>query len=417
MSPRLRVDRRLIRAAGGSVRHLLVDIAAPEAPPRAGRAPVNVALVLDRSGSMAHEKLALARQAVEHALRLLTPQDRFTLVAFDDVVEVVVASIPASAEARRLALDALAGIGARGSTNLAGGWEMGCQQVLAHLSGEAIGRCLLLTDGQANVGESDAEALARLTGAMRERGVATSTFGIGADFDERTLQRMAEGGRGHFYYVETPQAIADRLTSELGESLDIVARDAAVVLRTPAGAEATPLGAFRVDAAGQVTRIEIGDLTSGQELQLVVRVTFPAGAEADTHVIGVSLAARDHALGEASADVTCTYAGHPENDAQARDRAVDLATARVYAALARQHALDLNRQRDFAGARRLLERVARKIASYAGTDPQLNRIVAELRRDAGAFGADMDLVQAKQRRFAAYSVQYSRTSDGKAQKR
>jgi Ca-activated chloride channel family protein len=141
MSLTVRADRPLIRAPGGSVRYALVELTAPDAPSRAKRAAVNVAIVLDRSGSMGGQKIALARKAVEHALRLLKPTDRFSLVVFDDVVDVVVGSTLGSAEAKRHALRALAEIDARGSTNLAGGWEAGCAQVAAHLAGDAIGGC------------------------------------------------------------------------------------------------------------------------------------------------------------------------------------------------------------------------------------------------------------------------------------
>ncbi len=417
MSLTIRADRSLIRTSGGSVRYVLAELTAPDAPARAMRAPVNVALVLDRSGSMGGQKIALARMAVEHALQLLKPSDRFSLVVFDDVVDVVVASTLGSAEAKRHALRKLAEIDARGSTNLAGGWEAGCDQVAAHLTGEAIGRCLLVTDGQANVGESDPEQLARLAGAMRQRGIATSTFGIGADFDERTLQRLAEGGQGHFYFVETPRAIPDLLTSELGDSLEIVAREAALVLHVPEGADAAPLGPFRVSSAGRVVRIELGDLASGQELQLVVKLTFPAGAAGDAQVTGFALAAKDDALGALAQDVAWTLADHAGNDAQRRDRVVDRAVARLYAALARQAALVLNGEGRFDEARRLIERVARKIASYAGADPELRRIVSQLRDEIGAFAMHMGVLEAKQRHFEAYSVQHSRMADGRARRR
>jgi Ca-activated chloride channel family protein len=417
MSLTVRADRSLIRAPGGSVRYALVELTAPDAPSRATRAPVNVALVLDRSGSMGGQKIALARMAVEHALRLLRPSDRFSLVAFDDVVDVVVGSTLGSAEAKRHALRTLADIDARGSTNLAGGCEVGCEQVAAHLTGDAIGRCLLVTDGQANVGESDPEELARLAGAMRQRGIATSTFGVGADFDERTLQRLAEGGQGHFYFVQTPRAIPDLLTSELGDSLEIVAREAALVVHVADGVDAAPLGPFHVSSAGRVVRIELGDLASGQELQLVVKLTFPAGAAGDAQVVGFALAAKDDVLGALSQDVGWTFAGHAENDAQRRNRVVDRAVARLYAALARQAALALNHAGRFDEARQLIERVALKLASYAGADPELQRIVSELRDEVEAFAIHMDALQAKQRHFASYSVQHSRTADGKARKR
>ena len=417
MSLTVRADRTLIRASGGSVRHALVELTAPDAASHTARAPVDVALVLDRSGSMGGQKIVLARRAVEHALRLLRATDRFSLVVFDDVVDVVVGATPGSAEAKRHALRKLAGIDARGSTNLAGGWEAGCEQVAAHLTGQAIGRGLLVTDGQANVGVSDPEELARLAGAIRQRGIATSTFGVGEDFDERTLQRLAEGGQGHFYFVETPQAIPDLLTSELGDSLEVVAREAALVLRVPEGVDAAPVGPFPVSSAGRVVRIELGDLVSGQELQLVVKLTFPAGAAGDAQVVDFALAASDDALGAPSQRVAWTFAGHAENDAQRRDRVVDRAVARLHAAIARQAALALNREGRFDDAREIVQRVARKIASYAGADPELQRIVAELRDEVEAFARHMDALSAKQRHFASYSVQHSRMADGKTRKR
>lgn len=417
MTLTVRTDRRLVRAAGGSVRYALVELVAPEALAGTRRAPVNLALVLDRSGSMDGQKIVLARQAIEHALRLLKAEDRFSLVVFDDAIDVVVGSTRASAEAKRLALRTLAAVGARGSTNLAGGWEAGCAQVAAHLEGDAIGRCFVVTDGHANVGEADPERLAQLAADMRRRGVATVTFGIGADFDERTLQRMAEGGRGHFYFVETPQMIPDQLTSELGDSLAIVAREAALVLHLPDGVDSEPVGPHAMAAAGRIVRIELGDLTSGQEMQLVVRLAFPAAAVGGAPIVRFTMAARDDVLGAASCHLTFAVAGHAENDAQRRDRVVDRAVASLYAALARQSALALNREGRFEEARALLGQVARKVASYAGSDLELARIVRELRDDLEAYAAHMDALAAKQRHFASYAAQHSRAADGKTRRR
>jgi Ca-activated chloride channel family protein len=417
MSLTLRPDRSLIRNCGGSVRFVLVDLVAPEAPPRADRPPVNLALVLDRSGSMGGSKIDVARLAVAHALQMLRLRDRFALVAFDDIVDVVTGSTLASVEARRHTLAELAQIDARGSTNLAGGWEAACEQVAAHLADDAVGRCLLVTDGQANCGESDPVQLGGLARAMRQRGIATSTFGIGADFDERTLQLMAEGGQGHFYFVETPQAIPDLLTSELGDTLEIVAREAALVLRLPEGVTAEPVGPFQASSAGRVVRIELGDLASAQERRLVVRLTFPAGTAGDRMSVGFALTDRAGALAGEAQEVAWHFDGHAENSAQPRDRVVDRAVAGLYAATARQAALELNRAGRFEEARRIVERVARKVASYAGTDPELRRIVAALRTEVESFGDRLDPMEAKRRHFASYTVQHQRMADGKAVRR
>ena len=91
-------------------------------------------------------------------------------------------------------------------------------------SSSGVNRTLLLTDGLANIGITDPAELERHASELRQRGVATSTFGVGADFDERLLQAMADAGGGHFYFIESAAQIRDHMTSEVGESLDVVAR-------------------------------------------------------------------------------------------------------------------------------------------------------------------------------------------------
>src|SRR3954447_12007396 len=131
----LRTDRHLIRAHARSERHLLVSIVAPTSEPRAGRASVSVALVLDRSGSMDGErKFELARDAVEQALRMLRPEDRFTLVVYDEEVDVLVPLAAATAESKSLARARLRDVGPRGSTDLRAGWMAGSSQIAARLA-------------------------------------------------------------------------------------------------------------------------------------------------------------------------------------------------------------------------------------------------------------------------------------------
>jgi Ca-activated chloride channel homolog len=191
----LRTDRKLIRAESSSRRYVLFTVDAPEAPPRADRSPVNVALVLDRSGSMEGEnKFALARNAVECALALLSADDRFTLVVYDNEIDVLAAGTLATPDAKRRALELLRAIGPRGSTDLCGGWMRGCEGVAQYLEAETVSRALLLTDGLANVGVQDHPTLVRHAGELRERGIPTSTLGVGADFDERLLRDMAHEG-------------------------------------------------------------------------------------------------------------------------------------------------------------------------------------------------------------------------------
>jgi Ca-activated chloride channel family protein len=157
----VRSDRRFIRSAHRSERFVLVELEAPPAPHQAQREPVNLAFVLDRSGSMSGEKLALAKQAIETAVDRLLPTDRFAIVCYDDRIDLVVETTSASREAKTTAIDRLRAIDARGSTDLAGGWLRGAEQVALSMATAGVNRTLVLTDGLANVGIVDPTELAR----------------------------------------------------------------------------------------------------------------------------------------------------------------------------------------------------------------------------------------------------------------
>ena len=265
-------DRSLVRASGDSTRYALASIVAGRVARAHSRAPVNVAFVLDRSGSMNGSKIRLARRAVDHALRLLRGDDRFALVVYDSQIDVVVESTPATHEACERARALLASIEARDSTDLCGGWLAGCEQVARYIEGAGLGRCLLLTDGLANHGISDHEEIVAHARELRRRGVVTSTFGVGADFDERLLQQMADAGAGHFYFIERAEQIPDLLASELGETLEVVASGVTLVIATPKGLHAEVLNQFPSTREPGLLTVQIGDLVSGQELSLVTRL-------------------------------------------------------------------------------------------------------------------------------------------------
>jgi len=418
----LRTDRQLIRAGARSTRYLMISITAPVAPPRTERPPVNVGLVLDRSGSMDGErKFTLARDAVEQSLRLLRDTDRFTLVVYDGEVDVLMPPTPATPDAKRTALQRLAGVQPRGCTDLHGGWNAGALGLLDQARAEKGGvtRLLLLTDGLANEGLTDPYALTQRARELRTLGVATTTFGVGADFDERLLRDMAHEGGGQFYFVETPAQIPDLLTSELGEALEVVRREAALHIELPGGAEAEPLNRFRtVRAAGDNEfRVELGDLTSGQEVCAVVRIRFPRGEHGTVTGVRVSVAGADPLAREAEQTLLWQYANHAENDTQSRDRVVDREVARLFAARARAEATEFNRHGDYDRARRVLEATARRIHGYTFGDRELQQLRLDLLDEVRDFASGpMSAMAMKSALFVAESVGKGRGRDGRARR-
>lgn len=418
----LRTDRQLIRAGAHSTRYLMISLSAPVAPPRNERPPVNVGLVLDRSGSMDGErKFTLARDAVEQSLRLLREGDIFTLVVYDGQVDVLMPPTPATENAKRTALQRLADVRPRGCTDLHAGWNAGAAGLVERLRAEKGGvtRLLLLTDGLANEGVTDPCALTQRARELRTLGVATTTFGVGADFDERLLRDMAHEGGGQFYFFETPAQIPDLLTSELGEALEVVRRDAALQLELPEGADAECLNRFRVVRApgDNELRVELGDLTSGQELCAVVRVRFPRGENGTVTGVRVSVASADPFAREAEQTLLWQYASHAENDAQPRDRVVDREVARLFAARARAEATEFNRRGDYDHARQVLEATARRIQAYTFGDRELKQLRLDLLREMRHFAdGPMSAMAMKSALFVAESVGKGRGMDGRARR-
>lgn len=425
--PRLvvRPDRRLIRAHGRSERFLLVDVVAPTVAPDPARRrpPVNLAFVLDRSGSMGgHNKLSLAKQAVLEAIHRLDPQDRFSVVTYDDQVDVVVAGTQATPAARQLAAERLRSIRERNSTDLHAGWLTGCEQVAQGIAAEGVNRVLLLTDGLANRGVTDTDGLATLAYDLRRRGVTTSTFGVGTDFDESLLQAMADGGGGHFYFIGDVAQMRDHITSEVGETLEVVAREVVLDLTLPESVRLEPLSPFRVEQSPGRARVYLGDMLSGQVLSIVLRITFDFGEVGREVGIVVRVADRDGAFeaarpAPAPVTVAWSYADLAANDVQPRDREVDRAVARLFAERARQEAVSLNRQGRYQESADRLAGVRRRVEAYAGSDPELLEVVHGLAEEAPAYSAAMPEMDLKRRHFAASNAARMRTQDGKSMRR
>ncbi|MDQ3938583.1 MAG: VWA domain-containing protein [Chloroflexota bacterium] len=416
MSFRVRTDRRYIRHAYRSNRFVLVEITAPPTRQERPRPPVNLAFVVDRSGSMTGEKLRLAKLAVEQSIGRLRSDDRFSIVTYDNEVDVVFPSARATADARHTAMACLSEIAARGSTDLSAGWLRGCQQVGENLVLEGVNRCLLLTDGLANEGITDHEELVRHAGELRARGVSTTTFGVGQDFDEVLLQAMSTAGGGNFYFIAGAAAIADYVTSEVGETLEVVACDVTMEVTAPESVSVESLSPFPFERRGGRTSVTLGSLVAEQAVQVVLRLNFPLGEIGRETVAQVGLSDRDRVLEAVKARVAWEYADGPTNDMQERDREVDRAVARIFAARARQEATGLNRAGHFPAAAAALSGVAKRIRGYAGHDAELRAVVAELEHDAATVAAPMPAMALKQMHFESYASARMRTVEGKAMK-
>ena len=415
----VRSERALVRAKSGGHRHLVVSIDAPKLANAAARRAMNLAFILDRSGSMSSGKLDHAKGAALEGIGRLRPDDRFAVVVYDREITVTTPSTLATEAARRQAGVALSDVQPRGSTDLCSGWLTGCRQIAERLGDQQVARALLFTDGQANHGETDPNALAVHASALRERGIVTSTFGIGLDFDEHLLRRIADAGGGNARFIESNSDFARLLREELSDTLDVVHRGLVLHIHTPAG----PLGeAIGVEVVGPwlVSKREggfdvaLGDLVSEEHLDFVVRIMLPPGAVGATAKLGFSLSDRDGAVDSPSTSAQWAWDTTDANEKQPRDVAVDRLVAARHADRARELAVIANRHRNYGMATRLLIRVADRIAGYAGQDAVLRELEAALRRDAEKYGTVMDGRAQKEAYYTSTASLRGRTATGSA---
>src|SRR5688500_1272000 len=243
-----------------------------ERPPRRGlRPPVNIALVIDRSGSMSGDKIVKAREAALEAVRRLAPDDIVALVVYDTSVQTLV---PAQrvGDGRRLE-QAISGIEVGGNTALHGGVTRGASEVRRHMEDRRfVNRVILLSDGLANVGPSSPEELGRLGASLVKEGISVTTIGLGLGFNEDLMTRLAQCSDGNTYFVEHSRDLPRIFSAELGDVLSVVARRIVIEIEFPAGVR--PLNFVGRDGTirGQRAELTLNQLYGGQEKFALVEV-------------------------------------------------------------------------------------------------------------------------------------------------
>jgi Ca-activated chloride channel family protein len=210
----------------------------------AQRPPINVSLVLDRSASMSGRPLEEAKQAALRFVEFLGPEDRLSVVAFDDEVTTVFGpDIPGDQAA-----ESIRRIQVGGSTNLSGGWLKGREHVQAGLV-DGTNRIVLLTDGQANHGITELGKLAGLAGGAAGDRVTTTSIGFGPHFNEDLLRSMSDAGRGNYWYVENVDQMRGIFDEEIEGLVSLAAQNVEVdvVLSHPGVAGVSLLSSINVE--------------------------------------------------------------------------------------------------------------------------------------------------------------------------
>lgn len=248
--------------------------------------PMNVAVVLDRSGSMADErKIDYAKQAISALVDRLSTNDYLSIVIYDDRIETLLPTQHVTDKSRIKQL--VSEIYPRGSTNLGGGMEEGFRQTARNFKREYINRVILLSDGLANQGITDPRELNRIANQYRSQSISLSTIGVGLEYNENLMLGLAEHGGGNYYFVESPGRLASILEKELNGMSYTVAQNAHIELILGHGVVINDvIGCERKEENGRWV-IPVGDLYANDHREFTVELTMPEGAGTKRIVSGV----------------------------------------------------------------------------------------------------------------------------------
>ncbi|MFY9158173.1 MAG: von Willebrand factor type A domain protein [Chloroflexi bacterium ADurb.Bin120] len=361
--------------------------------------PLNLALVIDRSGSMHGEKLHFAKQAAAHVIDLLDQQDRAAIVIYDNEVEVLMQSQFLTEKVKHEAKAKIMGIQSRGSTFLYGGWLEGCRQIAETISKQSFNRTLLLTDGLANVGLRDVSAISMHAQELFSRNISTSCFGVGADYDEHMLEAIANHGGGNFHFLETVNAIPHVFEREFDEIISIVLKEVRVALTLPAHVEAKVSAGWRAEGNSGQFSIYLGSLVAEQKQRLYLRLSNLIGADEAPMHIPVKATGLDADQKEHTADAELVFKVVPESEEAAVKPDAELMERFAVVDLADQANEALKRERagDRIGSAALMQEALSKHQDFVSdhTAEKYHLMTEELR-----FG--YDALERKRRHYQEY---------------
>jgi len=381
MQPTIRLEHHLIALATEQTLNVMLELDAPEAPTTTERASLRLALVIDRSGSMAGEKLETTKQCAAFLALRLRPTDQLAVITYDSNVNLVVPLAPVNNDA---VVSAINGIYPGGQTNLSGGWLKGVEVLSAATDG--VRRLLLLTDGQANVGITEPSRLVGLAAQTATTGVGTTTIGFGDDFDENLLTAMADGGSGNAHFAPSPDAAPAIFAAEFEGLSAVIAQNVSVEIRPCA--DVAVIGVLNQYPATPVPggfQLALGDAYGGEHRSVVFQLHIPALADLGAAKVA-DLVLRYVAVGDSVAahEVTIPLLVNVANPVDAAAAGTDTAVTEevviLAAAQARDNARRLAEQGDFDTSQATLRGAAKRLRDLAPRSTKSDELLAEAQR-------------------------------------
>lgn len=379
-------DRKLFWEGGDSVRYLLARLKSHRKDDRrpADRAPLNIALVIDASGSMSGGKLEAAKEAALGLAERLTERDRLTVVSFASDVLVHLDGVAVTTDNAARIRSEISRLQTRGMTLLSGGWFAGveCAARIAEEDPRMTPRVIIVSDGHANEGIVDPEELREHAGELRMRGVLTSCLGIGDGYDEQLLRGIAESGGGRLHDAELTSEISSVLLGELDDIFGTVVEDAQIELTVPTSVRVEVLGRTGSESRDGRFLVPLGPVQNDIERVAVFKITCPRARQNDELAFELTASGRavdDRSKLETDAvRVRLTAEDGAANKTQPRDIEIAAIVARTWSAHIVTAAARMNRDGAYEEAEKYIERELRHFCRYVEGLEQGREMIREL---------------------------------------
>lgn len=358
------------------------------------RAPVNVALVIDRSGSMSGKKLRQAKQSALMAVDMLDQNDIISVITYGDQAKVI---IPATKLTdKNYVKKRIRQISANGSTALYAGVRKGADEINKFLDKNHVNRVILLSDGRANVGPQSANELGRLGATLSRQGMSVSTIGLGLGYNEELMFNLADNSDGNHSFAENGNDLARIFQEEFDDVLTVTAQNVDIYVRLERGVRFVgSLGRSSKMTKGGVFA-QLNQVYNQQEKYILLELDLPISeVETNRSIAQVQVSYNDilqQRRVSFNRDVYVNYTDSATEVANQSNKNVKAVAIEQKGALIAKEAVELRDKGKPSEAKAKLEQAA-KLYNDAGDElslPSLNSIGGNYAKEAESVENDRD---------------------------
>lgn len=355
------------------------------------RPPLNLAVVLDRSGSMGGQKLRHAKQAAEAIVDGLGGRDRLSLITYNAGASVAYPATAMENGSKRRVKRRIRHIRDSGGTNIGAALDKAFRQLRSSQDEESVNRMILLSDGKPTVGQSDTDRLAERAETILKQGVSVTSMGVGLDYNEDLMTAMANVGGGNYYFIDSPEKVVSMFEKELAGLAETVAKTASLIVEFGEEVELESVRGYPGDESDGRLRVSLSEFAAKQNKSVLLEMEGTFRSEEPQPVVDVELSYEDlHRDEEAHESATLTAAATTE-DAKIEDsfdRSVVSRVQQVEVAETLEEAMEAYKRGETERAQQMVqkrkERLRQAKRDYDLSDEEVDTVEADLDDASGS---------------------------------